>query len=460
MALDDSTLMQEVVKITTDGPNPVHYSWRAQIHANGEIIDPLKLLSIDINRDYLDSYGDYILIEVAIGAGTFNFDIFPYKNDLTVTLIREPLGEISEATDLTEDINSQELSATLMDASSAVLEGNSLATQDKEAANLTNILYVKFQLVDLALEQIRMQSVGGIFHATPPGEILRYLLTSISNQVEVDQENKVLGVDLYEPSNTTPVTQAVIPHGTRFTDIADVINAKAAGIYNTGMGFYLQKHLWYIYPLYDLTRFDKALKTITLINIPKDRYPQAERTFRRTQNQLIVMVTGETKHADASESSQLNLGNGIRFVDAGKLLESFATVKDNKATALRVKNVNEFVTQKRDNGLNNVQMSDSRITTNNFVELGKLAARAGSAVQVVWQNSDPGAITPGMPAKYIYLVDDQPVEVTGVVLKAHHYVQTDQPGLTSKRHITNSALLLFINRLMDWSDAGSSTDNA
>lgn len=451
MALENTPFVNEIQQIQQAGPTGVFYHWRAEILANGQILAPLKLLSIDNIRNYVESYADEIIVELVFGLGTFNHDVYPYKNNLLITLYREPIGENSTNSDLSQDISSIQLRAVLVDPKSMVMEGNHPQIQDKDAADLTNIIQVKFQLLDLAIEQLRMQTTGMIMHDTTGADAIRYVLTTESQKLQIDSEHTIKGVDMYQPDNTSPQNHIVIPHGTRVTDVPEMIVKRSGAIYNSGFGFYLQSSMWYVYPLYDITRYDKSLKTLTLLNIPKNRMPSVERTFRTTANQVIALVTGDVMHKDDSEQRQLNQGNGVRFTDANKIMDGFITVADNKAKVLRSQNNNEFITEKRDTGLNNVQLANNRITSNNFLEMGKLAARAGSTLMCRWENSDPGLIFPGMPVKYSYIVDDQVVDAEGTVIFAHHYTGTDQPGFTTERHVTNTVLTLFLNRQVNWS---------
>lgn len=460
MALEDTPLTQEIDAITQQGPTPVHYQWRGEVLANGQKIDALKILSIDINRDFARSYADDIVVECVFGAGTFNIDIFPYKNDLTVTLYREPLGEVGTDSDLSKDIDAQPLRAKLIKSSSAAIEGNLAQSQDREAMNLTDLVYVSFQLIDLALEQIRMQSVGTVFRNVTSSEALRYFLTYVSSLIQVDDVHRIKGVDMVDSPNSTPQDHIPIRQGTRFIEVPELLDRSASGIYPSGFGYYLQQNYWFIYPLYDLTRFDNAKQTITLINVPKNRYPQIERTYRQTGNQLIALVTGGVRHRDESEAMQLNQGNGVRFAMAGQMIGDNAQVADNKAIVKRALNNSELISQPRPDGLNNVMTSSNPITSNVFRELSKLAKRNGSYLQVKWENSDFGLIRPGMGAKYMYTVKDQVVEVKGVVVAAHTYVATDVPGLTSARHITNTVLTLFVDRNIDWSAIEGTTPAA
>ncbi len=458
MAIEDTSLMREVEAIINSGKSPVSFYWHAEILANEEIIRPLRLLSIDNMRNYDDSYGDEIVVEVLMGAGSFAHDVYPFKHNLQITLFREPIGEVSEDLDVTKDIETQVMRATLVLDENLVLQGNALGTQDKFSADIGYApLNIKFQLVDLALEQVRMLSVGGAFQDTAPGDVVRYLLTNVSKEIQVDDEHVIQGVEMVEPDNTEAQPHIVIPHGSRFVDAPLYVNDQCSALYSTGFGYYLQKNHWYVYPLYDLTRFDKALKTLTLINVPKNRFPSIERTFRRTANQVIALVTGDVRHQDDTESLQLNQGNGIRFADARLVIDGFGETEGNKTTVLRANNNNEYVTKPRDNKLNNVQLSPNTITSNTFRELSRMARRAGSHVVCLWENSDPGAIYPGMPVKYMYMVGEEVVEANGIVLGAHHHTGTVGPGVTAKRHVTNTGLKLFIERDVNWpSNTGAS----
>lgn len=451
MALENTPFVNEIQQIQQAGPTNVFYHWRAEILANNQLVVPLKLLSIDIIRNYVESFSDEVIVELVFGLGTFNHDVFPYKNNLLITLYREPIGENTTSTDLTQDISSMQLRGVVVNARSMVMEGNHPQIQDKDAADLTNIVQVKFQLLDLSIEQLLMMTTGMVMRDTTGADAIRYVLTTESQKLKIDDAHTIKGVDMYQPDNTNPQNHIVIPHGSRVLDVPDMIMKRSGAIYNSGFGFYLQSNLWYVYPLYDITRFDKSLKTLTLLNIPKNRMPNVERTFRTTANQVIALVTGDVLHKDESEKRQLNQGNGVRFTDASKIMDGFATVSDNKATVLRSKNNNEFITEQRDTGLNNVQLANNRITSNNFLEMGKLASRAGSTLMCRWENSDPGLIFPGMPVKYSYIVDDQVVDAEGTVIFAHHYTGTDQPGFTTQRHVTNTVLTLFLNRKVDWS---------
>ena len=449
MELRESALWQEVQSIAFGGGQlGAIYAWKATFKAGNKQVVPFKLISLEVFRDFRQAYGDEIPLEIMMPAGDFIYDLYPHRQNLMVTLSKEGRQRESDSPMLSPDIEAQQLRATLVDDFSVTVEGAMSAAHSREALNKMTPLTIKFQLIDQALERIRLHSVGGVFKDTTPADALGWCLTSVSLQLGLDTENAIKGVEMVESTNTDPYKHMVIPHGTKFPDLPMVFQKKVGGIYPTGLGMYLYQHLWYVYPLYDLTRFDKSTKTLTLINVPKNLLPNVESTYRTTANQIIALVTGDVKHVDRSEAMLMNQGNGVRFLDSRRVVDGFADTSEgeNKATVSRAENSSEFVIEQRLSELNNVSTANGRITANKFAEMSKLAQRVGSELQCLWENSDLGTIYPGMPVKYMYIKDDRIHELKGIVLGAQHYVQTHGVGVTETRHRTDTALHLFVSR--------------
>jgi hypothetical protein len=457
MALDDTSLINEINAILNNGPQPVHYVWTAQITTPNGTLQPFKVMSVDILRDYADNMADYINLELAMGYGTYHQQIVPYANDLTCVLTRTPVLEGTTQPDLTSDIEAQSLRCTPRLISSASVEGGTTYANDQQAGDLTSLQKFQFQLQDLALEQTRLQSVGTVIKSAQAGDAIKYMVTKIAQSLQLDVNHQIKGVDMVAPDNSQVYQHIVIPHGTPGTDVPFYIAHHYGAPYAAGFGAFLQKSIWYLYPLYDLTLFTNAARSLTIINVPKNRMPTMDRTFRRTYNQLIILATGDTKHMDPSDHLQQNHGNGTRFVSADKVLNSFVTVKDNKATAQRVNNATELLGQARPTGLNNISTSGMQVTANSFKELSKVASRMGSLITCTWENSDPGAIFPGMPCQYIYEVSGQVFSLKGQVLKAQTQIAPMQPGLFPSAHRNTTALTLFVEHILDWSSSNTYT---
>ncbi|QVD49194.1 hypothetical protein LUCX_124 [Xanthomonas phage vB_XciM_LucasX] len=451
MELRESPLWQEIQTIAFDQTSlaPL-YAYKVEFKTSEGTTVPFKVISLYIKREYSQSFGDEIILEAMFPAGDYHYDIYPYKQNLLATVTREGRQRSSDTALATPERIAQQYRAVLMEDNSATVIGARNNVQSKQAMNLSDVVTVQFQLIDLALERIRMHSVGGLFRNVTPASVVEYVLTTVSTGMQLDEANMIKGVDMVPSPNQDAYQHIVIPHGTRFPDFPGFMNRKVGGIYPAGMGVYLQSQQWYVYPLFDLTRFDNpgTSKTLTLFNLPTNQLPNVETTYRTTANQVLALVTGDVSHVDLSETKLLNEGNGTRYLDARTVVDTFAVTGtgDNKAAVTRAENNNEFVTDVRQTGLNNVVTSGARITSNKFLEMSKLAARTGANIQCTWQNSDPTLIQPGMPVKFMYIKDDQVRELHGVVLGAIHYVQTYGKGVTESRHIVESVLNLFVER--------------
>jgi hypothetical protein len=210
------------------------------------------------------------------------------------------------------------------------------------------------------------------------------------------------------------------------------------------MGCYLQGNQWHVYSAMDTTRFNTSQSTLTVINLPKNKYTNVERTYRVAGGQLVVLATGNVKFRDPSNAKQQNLGNGLRFSDATKFMGNFAQLGDNKALASRGANNNEFIGLKRPSGNNNVHRSDNPINANSLEEYSKLSRAMGSVIQMEWQHSSPLLITPGLPTQIMYLDEDSIQTISGVVVGAHHFMQMIGSNFSSAKYATSTVLSIFV----------------
>lgn len=446
MEIEQSSLSREVTSIISGDVKPVHYTWTADVHANGETHRALKVLSIDFNEDYEASFAEEIMIRLALSGGTYAKRIYPFQGQLEITLYRTPIKEASDVNDPEAVLNVERYSATLVDTGNPAIENSGINAISETALNLTNILEVNFQLVNKALEQLRVISVGGIYRNSTVEDVVKGVLTTESKRVQVEGSRMPKGVDMVEASNKVKREHIVLPQGTRLVDVPEYVHKRCGGIYNAGLGYFLRGDYWYVYPCYDTTRFPHVTRTLTVINVPKNKFPNVERTYRKDGNNLVVLATGQVKFRDDSEVQQLNRGNGVRFADANKFMDGFVKTQNNKTVASRGTNNSEFEALQRKDNISIAPLSARPINANPFVEYSAIARRDGAIFAFVWENSFPNLVFPGMMVKVLYLEDDEIKEHYGVLVKAHHFVQMRGQGMTEVRYVTHSTLSVFIKQ--------------
>lgn len=443
---EQSALMVDVDQIINGGANPVQFTVGASllVTAINTVVTPLKVTGIDLRRDYLNRYSDELVITTEILAGQYSNLVYPYKNAIDLTLMRTPLMEVGDTPDASSTVQSERFTATLLDEGSPLLEQNAPFSPTQPNLDLTGPMTVQFQLVNKALEQMRMMDVGQVFRGCTVDDAIRTVLTKASQTTTVDGQRTVQGVSMIPSANPTPREHIVIPHGVRLVDVPQHIQKHCGGVYNAGMGYFLQGNQWYVWPALDTTRFNSATATLTVINVPANKFPQVERTYRQSGTNLMVMATGSVKFRDPSNHAQLNLGNGVRFSDASKFMDGFVSVSENRALASRGSVNNEFIGTSRPNGNNNVHVSGSPVNANSLEEYSKLARAMGASITMEWENSSPDLIVPGMPAQVLCLQNEQIQTLVGVVIGAQHYTQMRGQGFSASRYITTTHLNIFL----------------
>ena len=445
MEFNTTSLMRELKIITTNPSTPVHFTWVAKILIGKLSYSPIKVISIDFSQDFETKYADEIILTLAISGGMYAVDIYPFKDQIEILLIKNPINEISNNLNTEAGVQTEKYVATLIDIGNPVIEGNAKFTPTKDALNLTTILEVQFQLVNKALQQIRLINVGGIYRKVLAADVVKTILTNEIKKLKIDGNRTPIGVDMVPNFNTKVRDHVIIPQGTRLVDVPEYVHVKCGGIYSSGFGYYLQNDYWYIYPCYDITRVSKATNVLTIINVPPHMYPSIERTYRVNGKSIVILATGDIKYRDDSEAQQLNAGNGVRFSSADNFTTKFETTSNNKTTISRGLNNTEIIATTRVDKINNAPISSNKINANFYLEYSKLARRNGANISLVWENSLPSIITPGAMVRIMYINNNSVNIINGVILKAHHYVSMKEKGVVSTRYVTRTALFIFCN---------------
>lgn len=454
MDILDSSLSRDINAILNGPAQNNQYYWTVQIHCGpaDDTVESQKVLSIDYTCDYEINFADEIILRCVIGGGAYAYHVYPNLTQLEITLHQVPINEVGGGVNSADAKVSQRYIATLLNPFNPAVESNGMNQPNETSLDLTNQLETDFQLIAKPVNQFRMRTFGGIFRNQTTADVIKHILTSESAAVEVDAASVPQGVEMVVANNTTARDHIVIPQGKRLVDVPGYIHEQCGGVYNAGLAYYFTDDHWFVFPPYNNANFDQATRTMTIINVPANRLPAIEQTYQKVGNNLTVLATGDTKLKNFSEESIMTHGNGVRFGDADQFMENYAKSGDNKAVAGRGGSNNEFTTITRDNGLNNVLQAERRINSNPFWEYSQLAARDGSIVALSWENSDPTQLYPGMPVKILFLQDEEVSSITGLLIKAHHYVNTVGSGFQTNRHHTTSNLMVFCKREVDLTD--------
>lgn len=437
-------MWRDVQRVITQKSAPARFRWGAVIHSPSKFeVEVLKVVSIDFVENYAADYAEGVMIDLIIGGGQVAHHIVPYRDQLELTLVRVPVTEIGLEVDNRYPITYETYRATLINTGDPAVTGGSNVAVDEFTLDITNVLTMKFQLINKAVEQIRMQSVGENGRYTDVENFLTTLITKTIRNIEVDGLLLPEGLDIVTPDNEAVRDHIVVPQGTPIMDVPDLLQQQV-GVYSNGIAHFIKNRHWYVFSPYNFTRFQQTERRLDVIFVPENKLPGIERTWLEENGTITVLATGEKKVVDNSEAGQLNAGNGVRFSDADRFMNNFVQAAGNKAIASRGTIQTEVVAKERANGLNNVRMSSTRITANPYLEYSRLAKREGRYVQFLWENSNKDLIIPGMAIRITYVDGKDIREFYGVIHAAHSYIHLMGSGATATDYVTNTAISAFV----------------
>ena len=125
MEIEQSSLWREIRQIVTSGEKPVHSSWTAELHVGDrETVVPLRITSIDFKNDYLNNYAIELHVTMDILLGTYVKRIYPYLNELDITLSNVPISEVVDANNENLAPSSERYTAIILDTGNPTFEMN------------------------------------------------------------------------------------------------------------------------------------------------------------------------------------------------------------------------------------------------------------------------------------------------------------------------------------------------
>jgi len=455
LPLEKTPLWLDIKRILQGKTNRVRFEYKGTLHTPKEDFEITKILTIDIVRNYVKNIGDEIFLQIMMPLGDYVKRLYPHRQNLEITIKRTSLFEAGQEKNTNDDIDVERYKAIFIYDKNPQIKTSDFDNIDKTSLDLTQILTVEFQLLNRALEPLRIKTTGGIFSNKNPKEVMQVLLGGESLKVLIDGKPSIDGIDIVEPDNTEKLSHVVIPQGTHVAAIPTYMQERMGGVYNAGIGTYLQtyknKRYWFVYPLYKYTRFktDKGPKAI-FYSTPPYRYPIVERTFRVEGDNIYILAMSTKKYIDKAEADMMNTGIGFRQADARAFMKK-PVLLDEKGSVVGIKNrlVSEVGLKSRDDGLNYAPISNERISANPFKQYSQINAKNGANLRFSWYNANPNLLYPGMPCKFVYLENDRVKEINGIILFVHVSIDLEQKGVLGISYYTHSEVTIFAEPTFD-----------
>ena len=444
--LDGSPITEELIKISHSRQGLIKYAYSALIHIVEKDLayQPIKVLGIDIERDYEHNLADVINCELAVSPGTWSDYIMPFVENLEISIIAEPVNFRSAIT----VSRYKAYCKTLVNFRKT---DSRLQNVNTETIDRMDIVRVEFQLVPLLMEKLLPLQIGtNVVNSNVTDALTSLLMGEATKLQGLDNADMLKGVDMVKADNETVYDNIPIPHGIKLLDLPLYLQKNLYGVYKQGMGHYIQTGMWYIYPKSRTKRNDDKTRFINIFISPKDFLKYTENTWTKEGNDLYIIAALEGDSKDISTSANtLNKGNGIRVLNPDlQTTDESVKVAGNKAIISRANNVSEVILNESKNGVINAPFIVNQKDTNIYEQVSQVEARDGKLIGLVWHNSQADLVKPGSVVRVHYTDShvNQQVMLEGIVIKAHHYIHATSASVVSTQYATVSALFVFVRR--------------
>lgn len=443
MAVEDTTVYQNILDLVNRSEPPAYYKWTCSFIIDGDSIDAVSVDGLTITRDYQECFSDITLLEVSVPAGTYTYTIYPNKDNMIVQLIQERVKSTGESIVDSESLKTIRSRATLIGSGSPAVVDYDEAGEDLETMNHADTIPLIMQLTDIVVESIKQTQCNTIFHDTSVSSLLTVML---KNDSYVGGPNTIVnGVELFPPTNERIYDHVIVPPGTLLADLPDLIQNNY-GIYTSGLGSYVQNNIWYLFPLLRTNTFLDNKHKVTILSVPENKYYGSEKTYSLEEDQLYILATGQTEHSDDTDSLPRNIGNGVIYQNAGRVIDEYSVTRDGTTTIDRTQNIIKYVGYERDDD-SAFTPYYRNISTSNHCTPSEQSVLAHTATMVInWHNSDPDLLYPGMAIRFMYREGERVLSLYGTVVTARYNSNASIPGVLQDVHSNTTTIGIVLNK--------------
>lgn len=446
-------IAKDIKKILDETKPPTTFRYTGTIHTTKKNVPVYRIMSVDTVRNYMNNISDEIHVMIYIKMKDYLRDVYPYADNLEFTFDIEELHITEYAEEIIVDRYKERFKAITKDKVNT--NPVNLKAEKHDDSELENVgfMEVRLQLLNRALEPIRIKLVDGIVNEVTPKDIVENILMSETKKILIDGKPSLDRVDIVEPSNQEIQYNIIIPSGTHLIDIPDLVQNEYCGMYNAGMGNYIQyyekEQVWFIHSLYDHTQFDKTKnKKIVFYNTDKQFLPASEVTYREEGKTIYVIITGKVNYHSDLEGEYMNTGVGFKAPGAKSFMRKPVELTKEKVLGNRERLNHEVIVKDREDGLNYAPRYKEYITSNPFKAYSEMASRSVAQITFEWNHCPYGMIYPGMPCKYVFIANGQVKEVKGTILNVHTMIALKGNPGTSNMYTTNTVITVALEKAL------------
>ncbi len=461
MIIDDITFKNSLVKLNNGEFRRVHWKYAAEfINDSNNVISVLNVVALYRLSNFAEKTNDHLAVTVQVSKSvSLKLKSGVNRRELKLRLVRTENSVYGQTK--TVGVSQHEIyRAYLTDYTSEPIETRVGGLSGAVTDDLAELIELDVQLLEMGFAEFRLKETSGVCRNADMASILKAEMSAPVKALGNDN-NTGYDVDVYQVANPDKTYQMVIPSGTKIIDLPKYIQKEKGGLYSAGLGRYLGNvptltggkdvarkvnKMWYIYPLYDFTRYNKSAMRMTIINVPRNEMLGIENSYVIDGQEIYIYATGDTKHIDRSVVTTEKTGTGLKALKTGNALKHQSVTSKGVTGIPKGRNVIQFGLDNRPSELNDIRLLDKKFTSNIFDAVSNFAKNQGVLIQVTWENSNPYLLLPGMPTKFIYKDMGIPHMLYGTLFIAETLDVTRQAAAHDTRYVSTTTLTLFCER--------------
>jgi len=373
--------------------------------------------SIEVIRDYNNSIGDNGIINFKLYTGDYMEYFHNNRHNMEIT-IRYTDQETSGATsDRYKFIITNNITG---------IEGSHITNVDYAKLNETEMINIEGQFISTTLEALRSKTIDKIYQGDTAERIIKSAFAVESAKMSTGGSDLALTVDMITADIQKPISRLVVPTGTMLFDLPVLLQDVKYGVYNTGLGLYLQKYTTtinpprfnqepvnqevvtndtiFVYPLFDTARAEEATKKLIIYNTQIHKFNQVDHTYFEDADVVNLFTTSDTKFTDNGEIDFMNHGNTLVVSETNQLIQKGVQVDDETITMSAGNNVSSRQSYARADG----GMMPKFLKDNESLSKAKslIAKQNTTTLMAQWNFCNPRLIFPGMAVTYVYVTSE------------------------------------------------------
>ncbi len=449
MQFRSTVIWKDIQKILDDTTNyyPIG-GWSMAVHTVKLSFPPLRVLNVDIDKDFMESYTETVMVTAMMDRATYLNHLYPYLDNLEVTLYRYPTQDLPANSKVKPDFQ-QRFKAIFLPNDNH----NPLGTKDEMnaavASQLLEPVFLHLQLMNLNVEPMRLKFISTSLLGYTNEMNLSAIIKNELSKITLPTGKVIDKIDIVKPDNSAPVQNLVVPSDTNILDFPTFLQHKGMGVYNSGIGTFVtsvkdiatnkyQSH-FYVYPTHKTVK--KNRPSMHLYNLPDFELAFNDRTFSIKGSAIHLMGHINQGYRENRQTDELNNGVGFRMAHASPYMSKPVKMTPSGPEGESKKLNFKVAATSRPDGFNLANRSGKTTSANPYIQYSDHIKNVGNYIFFKCYQLDQTLLAPSMPVTLYRLVGNSTVTQQCTLVGFKHIIQMEGKGMLSRSGYTEVTIL-------------------